>query len=142
MTTVIESRKEFLLVIPGRARSFRSPVASEYADTIRAIAQDCITSPFQENDIEVRLDYFYKGRRRVDMDNVSKLALDALNSVAYFDDRQVRIQSSRSHCVDEVVSIHREVFDIVKPLRDLDEYMVIRVNSADAAEDVRSGVTT
>ena len=131
---------EFLLVIPGRARSFSSPVAADYAGRIRSIAQQWIKAPFEANDIEVRLDYFHTGNRRVDMDNISKLVLDALNGVAYGDDLQVRIQASRAHRVDEVAWIGREVFDIVKPLEELDEYLVVRVSSADAAKDNRSVV--
>ena len=138
---VIENRMELLLVVPGQARSFRSPVAAEYTRDIQSIARDCVVAPLEEDDIEVRLDYFHKGYRRVDMDNVSKLVLDALNGIAYRDDRQVRTQSSRSHCVDEVVSIYRDVFDLVKPLAEMDEYLVVRVSSAEATPRLRNQVT-
>ena len=139
---VIENRVELLLVVPGRARSFRSPVAADYVRHIQSIGRGCLGALLEEGDIEVRLDYFHRGHRRVDMDNVSKLVLDALNGIAYRDDRQVRTQSSRSHCVDEVVSIHRDVFDLVKPLAEMDEYLVVRVSSAEATRRLRNEVTS
>lgn len=50
-----------------------------------------LEAPVYQNDIslEVSLDFFIPDKRRVDLDNLSKAVLDALNGLLWADDRQV-----------------------------------------------------
>lgn len=132
MVTIVEPKIEYLVIVPGRARSFRSHYAKEYRDRVREAAQKVITEMFHTNDIDLKIDYFYRGNRNVDMDNITKNVMDALTNIAYPDDRLVKTQNSRAHKVDEIVYIKREVFDIFKPLANYEEYLTIRIRSRDA----------
>ena len=42
-----------------------------------------------KGDVAVILHFYCKGKRRMDVDNLTKLVLDALNAVAWDDDKQV-----------------------------------------------------
>jgi hypothetical protein len=77
--------------------------------------------------VEVRVDYFYEGRRRYDPDNIAKCILDALNGIAYTDDRQVKLQSADAHSVEEVVDLHDVPVDLIKPLNRHRQYAFIRI---------------
>lgn len=68
----------------------------------------------------------------MDMDNIAKCILDALNGVAYVDDRQVALQASRAHDLSRVVRIVDTV-DIVKPLLKHEQYTFVRVEESTAA---------
>lgn len=117
--------REWRLVIPGRAYSLRSPAAAEYKAQIARIAREVFPEPLK-CPVNVSLDYFHRGNRRMDMDNVSKCVLDALNEVGYLDDRQVEAQSSREHDLRNVVRLSDAV-DVIKPLRDHSEYVLVRM---------------
>lgn len=77
--------------------------------------------------MEVLLDYFHTVRRRVDMDNVAKCVIDALNRVAYADDRQVVHQYSRAHDLTKRLRLPGGPVDLVKPLAEHTEYLFVRV---------------
>jgi Holliday junction resolvase RusA-like endonuclease len=125
----INRTPEYRLIIPGRAVSFRSPKAKTYKALVQSIARDVFTEPLLGARIEVRIDYFHVSNRRLDMDNVAKCILDALNSLAYIDDRQVRLQSSTAHSLAAPVHISEGIVDVVKPLAHYDEYVFTRIRS-------------
>ena len=132
MTTIIEPKIECLVIVPGKARSFRSHYAKEYRHRVREAARKVITEMFHTDDIDLKIDYFCRGSRNVDMDNITKNVMDALTNIAYPDDRFVKTQNSRAHRVDEIVYVNREVFDIFKPLANYKEYSTIRILSRKA----------
>lgn len=131
MTTIIEPKIEYLIIVPGKARSFRSRYVKQYRDKVRKAARRVITEMFQTDDIDLKIDYFYRGNRNVDMDNITKNVMDALTDIAYPDDKLVKTQSSRAYKVDEIVYVKREVFDIFKPLASYKEYLTVRIRSMD-----------
>ena len=118
---------EYRVVIPGKAVSFRSPKSHDYKSVIKEAAKRTFTEPIVGDTIEVRLDYFHLNRRRMDMDNIAKCVLDALNGIAYADDRQVRLQRSTAYSLASVIVITQSVVDLVKPLAEYEEYLFIRV---------------
>jgi len=132
MVTIVEPKIEYLIIIPGKARSFWSHHAKEYRNKVREAARKVITEMFHTNDIGLKIDYFHRGNRNADMDNITKNVMDALTSVAYLDDKLVKTQNSRAHKLDEIVHVKREVFDIFKPLVNYKEYLTIRIRSRDA----------
>lgn len=85
-----------------------------YYKAVRQAAQVEIDHPITTNDIEVEILYSTDVRKdkRKDIDNVNKPTLDALEGVAYENDRQVR--SVRSTLFDRnrpsIVSGHVEYF--------------------------------
>ena len=125
--TRVEHIPEYRLVVPGKAQSFRSQRAGTYRGQIRAIAKGIFPPPDRSQRVEVRLDYFHCHRRRFDMDNVAKCVLDALNGIAYVDDQQVREQVSQAHDLRHVVHLPEGPVDLIKPLRDYDTYLFVRV---------------
>ena len=124
-----EIAREYRFVIPGRAVSFRSPVAMDYRKRVRRCARPLFRKPL-DLALEIRLDYFHCHARRVDMDNVSKCVLDGLNGLAYRDDRLATVQTSKSHDLRKRIDLHDGPIDLVKPLRRHKEYLFVRIRLA------------
>lgn len=61
------------------------------------------------------------------MDNVAKCVLDALNGIAYVDDRQVPRQSAHAHNLRERFTLSGGPVDLIKPLVAHAEYVFVRV---------------
>ncbi len=125
--TTHRSNPEYRIVIPGKAASFRSPKARAYRKAIRQRARRLFPRPLPYEIIDVRMDYFHMGRRRVDMDNVAKCVLDALTGVAYADDKVVRLQTSAAYPLDQPVRLPGGPVDLIKPLARHNEYLFIRI---------------
>jgi Holliday junction resolvase RusA-like endonuclease len=121
---------EHRFVVPGKAISFRSPTAKAYKRRVAREARRVLRRPSKAKVFELRLDYFHTSERRCDMDNVAKCVLDALNLVAYSDDRLVKLQSARAHDLRHVVRLHGGPVDLIKPLRQHDEYVFVRLREA------------
>jgi Holliday junction resolvase RusA-like endonuclease len=121
---------EYRFVVGGEAISFRSPLAKAYKRTVRRAARGCVPTEPIGDPLEFRLDYFHSQRRRFDMDNVAKCVLDALNGVAYVDDRLARVQSATAHDLRRRFEIHGGPVDLVKPLHDYDDYLFVRIRVA------------
>lgn len=98
-TTGAQPTKSHALTLPGEPRSKQRPrfsrghaytpketVAAEKA--IAAAWKDLKVEPFRHS-VLVEVDFFNGNRRRRDLDNMLKLVLDALNTVAFEDDHQV-----------------------------------------------------
>jgi hypothetical protein len=81
--------KEYRFIIPGRAYSGAGKNATSYKAKIHEIAAGIITQPFTQNFIRLKVDYFHKGKHRVDRDNLLKCISDGLKGVAYSDDSQI-----------------------------------------------------
>jgi Holliday junction resolvase RusA-like endonuclease len=124
---IVERLPEYRFVVPGKPESFSSPMALEYKRLVRREARKVLRKPLVGGEINVILDYFHATERRFDMDNVSKCILDALNGVAYKDDRSVRWQTSVSHFVGEPLWIEGGPVDLVKPLKRHDAYVFVRL---------------
>lgn len=120
---------EYRFVVPGQAISFRSRRAKKYKQLVRRIAKDVLPERLIGQFIEVYMDYFHSRPRRLDMDNVAKCILDALNGVAYVDDKQVRMQSAKAYLLRSPVEIWGGPVDLIKPLSKYEEYVFIRVRS-------------
>jgi Holliday junction resolvase RusA-like endonuclease len=124
---------EYRIVLLGKAVSFRSPKAGVYKSLIQDAANRIFVKPIVGDIVEVRLDYFHLSRRRMDMDNIAKCVLDALNGIAYIDDRQVRLQSAEAYSLASVIRITQGVVDLIKPLAQHEEYLFIRIREVDDA---------
>ena len=85
---VINGEWEYRLWIPGKPKSFQGGSHSRYRETIREMARQKFSRPLN-GPVEVEIIVADKYRPRPDMDNVLKSAIDALKTVAYFDDCQV-----------------------------------------------------
>lgn len=131
---LIDRRPEFRFFIPGKAVSFRnrSASANAYRQRVAAAGRRLIRRP-RGGPVEIRLNYFYRGDRRPDVDNIAKLVLDALSGVAYGDDRSVTISLNEAHNVDDVIRLNADTLDIVKPLAQHPEYLFVRLRYRRAA---------
>lgn len=120
---------EYRVVIPGKAVSFRSPLAGMYKRVVAKVAKRVFRRPLTDELIEFRIDYFHTERRRMDMDNVAKTVLDALNKIAYRDDRQVRLVAARSHSLAAPLRLAKGPADLIKPLRKHSSYVFLRIRA-------------
>jgi len=127
MTRLMRSFPEYRVVVPGRAVSFRSSQARAYKRSVRTAARGVFARPLTDQAIEVYIDYFHRTRRRFDMDNVAKCVLDALNGMAYVDDRQIQLQAAKAHFLQSPVKIYGGPVDLIKPLRKYEQYLFIRI---------------
>lgn len=132
---VIAAERRF--VVPGRAISFRSPLRQTYQMRVKALASVTFRRGPEQGPVEVFLDYFHTERRRVDMDNISKTVLDAMNGVAYGDDRQVVNQYSRAYDLTEVFRLPGGPVDLIKPLAQHVEYLFVRVRAVNQSRPRR-----
>jgi len=121
---------EVRFVLPGPAVSFRSPKAAVYKKAVAAEVRP-LFSARREGAVELRIDYFHSSRRRVDVDNIAKCIMDALNGVAYADDRLARIAQARAHDVRHALWIWGGPVDLIKPLAQFSEYLIVRVRYVD-----------
>ena len=77
--------------------------------------------------MEIRIDYFHCRKRNFDMDNVAKAVIDALSKIAFYDDKQARLQSAEGHWLGGGYVVYNGPLDLIKPLRKYDEYTFIRI---------------
>lgn len=61
------------------------------------------SAPPYEGDVNIIIDCYMAGKRGKDWDNLAKLVCDALNGVAYVDDRQIMVALVRKHVPDDFV---------------------------------------
>ncbi len=119
--------KEYRLVIPGKPESFRSRHAKKFKLRIKEIAQT-IRTPIKDS-VLVFIDYFHYDKRNMDVDNITKCVLDALNGIAYHDDKQVINQYSRSHRTNGYQAIDDLPVEAILPLMHYSEYLFIRIRT-------------
>lgn len=92
--------------VPGRPVSAQATFKKRHIELIRACGQQRFQVPWS---IPISVQIFYILHRLSgnlpDLDNLDKLVLDALKSVAYLDDSQIRSRKSeRFYCGERVVS--------------------------------------
>jgi len=129
VTRVVTAR-ELRFVVPGVAVSFRSPASAEYKRRIRKAARPVFRRWGAFASCQVRIDYFHETPRRFDVDNVLKCVLDALNGLAYKDDRVVTEAPPRAHDLRGMVHLPDGPLDLIKPLRRYRDYLFVRVRAA------------
>lgn len=90
----------------GYAQLYKAPAVKEYQDVVRLIAMSEGVTPL-EGDIELHLVWFRRrpkknAGRRGDLDNRLKVVIDALQGLAYTDDKQVTLMSAQQRYLDTV----------------------------------------
>ena len=118
---------EYRFVVPGEAVSFRVAKASDYKELVVQSARPVLPTTPTAQPVEIRLDYFHTIPRNPDMDNIAKCVIDALNGVAYTDDKLARLQSSADYDLTNRVDIQGAPIDLVKPLADHSDYLFVRI---------------
>lgn len=71
-------------------RAFTPKETVEYERKIREAAVACGVSPIDSDDLTFTVHVYVKNRVHGDVDNYVKAASDALNKVAYQDDKQIK----------------------------------------------------
>ena len=92
--------------VPGRPVSAQATFKKDHIELIRTCGRQRFQAPWQ---MPLSVQIFYVLDRRSghtpDLDNLDKLVLDALKSIAYLDDAQIRSRKSeRFYCGERVVS--------------------------------------
>lgn len=94
--------KGYSFTVPGRprpkgrprfgrgGRAFTPKETVEYERKIREAAVSCGVSPIDSDDLTFTVYVYVKNRVHGDVDNYVKAASDALNKVAYQDDKQIK----------------------------------------------------
>lgn len=108
-------KAQHTLIIPGRAFSAWGKSAALYKAKMAEVAARNIDKPLTQNELHVKVDYFYKQRNRVDGDNLLKNLLDDLKGIAYLDDSQVTHTEAYLHDLASSYTIEEptstEIFD-------------------------------
>jgi Holliday junction resolvase RusA-like endonuclease len=129
LTTRISHIPEYRVVVPGKAVSFRSPNAGAYKRRVAMLARRVFARPCSQEHVQFLIDYFHADRRRMDVDNIAKAVMDALNAIAYRDDRQVRVVHAQAHYTGDTFVLPEGPADLVKPLAMYPEYLFLRVRA-------------
>ncbi len=92
--------------VPGRPLSVQAQHKKRYIELIKTCGRHRFQNPWSE---PLSVQIFYVIDRRdgniPDLDNLDKLVLDALKSIVYLDDGQIRSRKSeRLYCGEPVVS--------------------------------------
>jgi Holliday junction resolvase RusA-like endonuclease len=92
--------------VPGRPVSSQATFKKNHVELIRTCGRQRFEAPWS---IPISVQIFYVLHRSSggtpDLDNLDKLVLDALKSIAYLDDTQIRSRKSeRFYCGDPVVT--------------------------------------
>lgn len=93
--------KRYFFTVPGRprpkgrprmsrGRAFTPKTTADYEKLIRHYATGIVTEPSDSNDITFNVNVYFKNKTHGDVDNYIKIASDALNKVAYNDDKQIK----------------------------------------------------
>ena len=93
---------EYSIWVQGVPRSAQGGLTRGYRERVQAAARAVFPSPLRSNDIEIVVLFVDTGGQRPDVDNVLKPALDAMKTIVYMDDRQVR--SARAEAVPKDLS--------------------------------------
>ena len=82
----------FRIWIEGKPQSSHKNAAAlaRYKASIRKVASTVVSKPIRSPRVDIEIWFYASHLSRADVDNVIKPVLDALNGVAYQDDRQVR----------------------------------------------------
>lgn len=67
---------------------YTDPRVTAWQEQISYIARQNIVEPI-DGPVSLTLEFYLRDNRRVDADNLSKAVCDALNGIAYKDDRQI-----------------------------------------------------
>ena len=118
---------EYRVVIPGNAISFRVAASKEYKKHVAECAAEVIATPIIEGTVEVRITYFHSRDVRSDMDNISKCIMDALNGLAYDDDKRVRFQHSERYDLRQRQHLNHLPLDAIKALREHKDFVFLRI---------------
>lgn len=95
-------KQSFAMDTRGKGHGYRSDRVSAWQDAVAWQAKQAMQGQDQfEGDVAVRLVFTLPNRRRVDLDNLSKGCLDALNGICWRDDRQVAELHLRKRVGDE-----------------------------------------
>ena len=132
---------EYRFFVPGKAISFRTKNAKKYKKLVKKFAMKVFKRKLIGNKLQIIIDYFYKGSRKFDMDNIEKCIIDALTGVAYNDDLQIFSTTVNSYPIDQITKLSDVVIDIVKPLRWHDTYTFIRLRNRTDLEFRKKGVS-
>lgn len=73
----------------GRGHAYTDPKTKAAEERIRALVRQAgIRKPIK-NPVGLTIEFWRSSKRRVDIDNLAKLVLDALNGIAWEDDNQI-----------------------------------------------------
>jgi Holliday junction resolvase RusA-like endonuclease len=81
----------FEVAIPGIPRAYRAASCPAWQAHVRGVAArawPAAHAPYQD-ELSIVLIYFHLGTTTIDLDNMAKPILDALNGLVYADDRQL-----------------------------------------------------
>lgn len=74
---------------PARIKSWQECVQIHAINARNLHTKELPDDVFESSEFEVHIQFYRKDKRRVDLDNMSKAILDALNNVMWDDDKQV-----------------------------------------------------
>ena len=120
----------YTLIIPGRAYSAKARSAAQYKAEVRRVATQRILAPLTEDDLFMKIDYFYLTGHKVDTDNLEKPIRNALEGVAYNDDGQITDSRVVMHNIASSYTIEQPISpDIFDWLAKGEEFVAVIVGA-------------
>lgn len=112
--------RTYKIVVPGRPKpkerprfarghAFTPKTTLDYEAYVRECAAGIVKEPFEGNSITFIVDVFFRQKNHGDLDNYVKIAQDALNKVAYRDDKQIKHMEGHLHFVAQEEDVRMEI---------------------------------
>jgi len=80
----------FFMVVARKPMSANKGTNKKYKDDLRARASECHRGkPVLSGPLYVRINWFHRERAETDVDNITKMIIDALKGVVFSDDFQI-----------------------------------------------------
>lgn len=121
------------IVVKGRPFSVRASSRSRqmWQDRIRQEATKGFQAPLTDNDLVVTITFFYKAFPDFDTDNISKPIVDALNGIAFLDDKQVSRRYIQRRNIRGQFTVSNPDPLVAKAIADGDEFVCITIERDD-----------
>ena len=99
------SAPEYLVIVPGQARSKYAKSAPKYEQNVHDSALKLFVVPLRGRNLYVVVHHFYTSGHSVDLDNLLKSVLDGLKWAAYEDDSQIAKLTAQRYNISESYTV-------------------------------------
>ena len=122
---------EYIVIVPGIARSKSAKSARQYEERVRSVASEVFAAPLTERDVSIEIHHFYTSGNPPDLDNLLKAILDGLKRAAYGDDSQVVRVSLERYNVSMTFSVENpraEWLDLLPPRTEPSDFVSVVIS--------------
>jgi len=122
------------VIVKGIPKSIQAQSVADWKQQVTNAARQVFSAPLAGNSITVRITVFYNKRPTFDTDNISKPIVDALNNVAFIDDKQVMERTAKRQKINGSFRIKGVEVALAKAIAEGDDFVCIEVRKLSRRE--------